>query len=185
MSLLSMPALTDYAYIGGGFIAGGILPRFVARGLDRIGVLGRVPPMVAELGIGALSSVVVGVVTQMVTKDKRRAVQTAGGALVGALGSLAVSAIEQYLPMEGFGQTAADVAVRQAVESEVKKELGVGGMGDFLTEAAVEDDLAMQGGMGDFVTSGEVAEASTVSGGVFGAEADEDVEEASDFEYEA
>lgn len=180
MQLVSMPSLIDYSYIGGGFIAGAILPRFVAKALDKVGVTARIPPMALEVGVGIVSTIGAGVVTGLVTKDRRRAVQVAGGALVGALGSLALSAIEKYIPMSGFGNAAADAAVRAAVAEEVKKNLG---LSQFLTEASVEDDLSMEG-FGDFVTAGEVEEAGTVSG-VFGAEADEDVVEAAEFEYEA
>lgn len=177
--LISKSALTDYAYIGGGFLAGAILPRFVSKLVMKVPGLDRLPPMALELGIGALSAATAGIATSMITKSRQRAVQVAGGALVGALGALALGAVEKYLPMSGFGESAADAAVRRAVESEVKKELGVSGMGQFLTEGTVERDLSMQG-MGDFVTASQVEEAGTVSG-VFGAEADFDIEEALDY----
>lgn len=187
MDLVSTSSLKDYGAMASGFLVGAILPRTVrTQVFDRLGLSDKLPPAATEILTGAVTATLAGIVTQMVTKDKRRSVQVAGGALVGAVGALLLDVVSKYLPggMQGFGAAdmSAERAVRNAIQTEMSKS-SMSGMGDFLTQDMVEDDLSMQG-MGDFVTSSMVDDAGTVSGLPFGAEADMDIGESLDFDYE-
>jgi len=177
--LLSVEAFKDYGFVGTGFVAGMVFPTLATKGLAKLGVVADVSGTVVQVLLGIGGSLAAAVLTGAVTKDANRAQQVAAGGFAGVLGGLAVQQIERLLPMAGLGQDA-EAAVEAAVEAELRRELGPGvsgsgQVGQFVTEADVERELA---GVGQFVELPDVEAAPVVAG--MGAEAGEDIEEVAD-----
>ena len=179
--LVAKSAVKDYLYVTAGFVAGGILPAFVSRGLYKIGILKSAPTQMINVGIGLGSAVIAGLGAGMITKRKDVGVKVAGGAVAGVLGALVLREIEKRgwfgaSSMSGLG--ASDDAVRRGIEAEIRRASGVsgGGVGEFLTEQRLSRELS--GGMGSFVSQEMAEDAPLVSG--LGAVVTDDIEEGTD-----
>ena len=157
--MIKKEALKDYGYILGGAVAGATVPSYVMRGLQRINLISDAPGTATMLGVGSLTSIGMGGVVAMLTKNVSRGVQFAGGALASGLGMYLAMKVQESLPMSGLGRS--DTAVRRAVESEIRKQVG---LGQYLTASEVEGASTVSGGLGQFLTSQAVEEAGVVSG---------------------
>lgn len=154
-ALATKNAAKDYAYIGGGFVLGSTVPRFVARGLNRIGILPATFGEGTVLAVGVGSAGLIGIGTQLITKDLRRTTQVIGGALAATLGQYIVMKLEEFMPMSGLGDTADQV--RRAVEREIARQSGVG---QFVSQTDVDEAPSVS----QFLTTEEVEDAMSVSG---------------------
>ncbi len=171
-ALTRKDALNTYAYVGAGFVAGGILPTLIEKGLAKLNVFpsGSTPVRVA-LGLGAAA--LAGIGTKMLTKSSEKAKLVAAGAVAGVVGALVLSKIEQMLPgatVSGLGS--ADDSVRRAIEAQVKRELSVSGVGEYLQPGELN-------GVGEYVNPAAVLDSNTVAG--MGLEASEDIPEVDTF----
>jgi hypothetical protein len=159
--MLSGKAMSDYAYITGGFVAGAILPRFINKALAKVGIA--VPGgMVADMLLGIGTSVAAGTATAIVTKDVNKGKKVTAGGLAGVIGAALVRYIDMALPMSGLGQTA-EVAIRSAVDEELRRA-GLKGLGQFITTSEVAESPEVSGTVGQFLTTAEVEYAPEVSG---------------------
>lgn len=171
-ALTRKDALNTYAYVGAGFVAGGVLPTLIEKALAKFNVFpsGSVPVKIA-LGLGAAA--LAGIGTKMLTKSSEKAKLVAAGAVAGVVGALVLSKIEQMLPgatVSGLGS--ADDSVRRAIEAQVKRELSVSGMGEYLQPGELN-------GVGEYVNPAAVLDSNTVAG--MGLEASEDIPEVDTF----
>jgi hypothetical protein len=174
--LVTKDSLKTYGLVGVGFVAGGILPSLIERGLARLGVSPAAStPM--RVGIGLAGAAVVGLATQAITKSREKAILVAAGAVAGVVGSLVLDKVVNLLPASvrppisvlGLGST--EDEVRRAIEAQVRKELG---------EYVTPEQL----GVGEYVTPEAVEEASSVAGVApgMGLETSTDIEETDTFD---
>ena len=176
-SLVQSDALKDIALVTGGFVAGSVLPTLIVKGLNKVGLMTGAGGTVAGIGIGIIASAAAGVAAGVMMKDRSAGIKVAAGGIAGVVGVLIVRELDKLLTpavsVSGLGQNAEE-AVRQAVEAEIRKSLG---MGDFLTEQSVESQLMGLGQgdvekgaavFGDFPTVSMVEEAPSIEGGAFG-----------------
>lgn len=172
--LISKSALKQYGWVAGGLVAGGVVPTLLERALDRAGVSTGGTAMRVGLGLGA--AVLTGIGVKMATGSSEKAQLAAAGAVAGVLGALILKQIETYMPgsvVSGFG--AADDDVRRAIEQQVKKELGVDGVGAYVTQEEL-----MGGGVGEYITPIDTVEAPAAAG--MGLETAEDIDEVDTFD---
>ena len=163
---VSETALSDYAYITGGFVIGGVLPRLLTSALSKAGVAVPYGGMIPDMLIGVGASIAAGTGTALVTKDTSKGIKVAAGGLAGVVGGAIIRYLEGALPsVAGLGQNA-ESAIRAAVDEELRRAGLSGGMGEYLTAEMVEDapEVAGDGGVGQFLTSEAVEEAPEVSG---------------------
>jgi len=172
-ALTRKDALNTYAYVGAGFVAGGVLPTLIEKLLAKLNVFpsGSTPVRVA-LGLGAAA--LAGVGTKMLTKSSEKAKLVAAGAVAGVVGALVLSKIEQFMPgatVSGLGD--ANDSVRRAIEAQVKRELSIsGGIGEYIQPGELN-------GVGEYVNPSVAMDASVVAG--MGLEASEDIAEVDTF----
>lgn len=165
--LFSKPALRNYALVTGGFVAGGVLPGLVTRGLSRIGVDVPVGATVdAALGVG--TSIVAGVVVAAVTKSRNDGILVTAGGIAGVLGKLIITKLDELLPMSGLGDVAT-ARLRETVEEELRRA----GLGQFVTPEEIQAAEEVSG-LAQFVVPEDFEEATEVSG--FGQDIDEGAE---------
>lgn len=169
--MISKQSVNTYMYAGLGFVAGGVLPTLIDKLLAKLNV-STGSSQVARVGIGLAAAAVAGIAAKMFLKSDEKARLVTAGAVTGVLGSLVLNQVERFLPgsvsgIGGFG--AADDDVRRAIESQVKRELGVG-------EYVTSDRLM---GLGDYTTIDEVVSAPAAAG--MGLESSEDIPEVDTF----
>lgn len=180
-SMVTQPSLMTYAYVSGGFAAGAILPKLLAKYILK----GEKSAMV-EAAIGIASSAAAGLGVAMATKNDQNGVLVAAGGLAGVVGNFIVGQLNKALGFSGLGQAAED-ALKAAVEQEMARagltggvgqflmpsqaeELGTSGMGQFLTEPELQMDVAQTEGLGqsmDLEATGSAAFAGSFDGSVF------------------
>ncbi len=165
-------ALNTYGYVGAGFVAGGVLPTLIEKGLAKLNI---VPSgsMLARTAIGLGAAAIAGIGTKMLTKSSEKAKLVAAGAVAGVVGAFVLQKIEQYMPgstVQGLGS--ADDDVRRAIESQVKRELGVSGVGEYIQPGELT-------GVGEYVNPDLVLDAPATAG--MGLEASEDIPEVDTF----
>ena len=174
-SLTTKSSLKQYGWVTLGVTAGAIAPNLIAKGVNKLVPSVNLDTPIMRAGVGIVGSLLAGAVAVMVTKSKDKGAMVAAGGIAGVVGAMAISQINMYLPgvagMSGLGAT--DAAVRQVVEREIRRELGVsGGVGDYVTQESLQ-------GVGDYATTSMVTNAPTAAG--LGLETADDVAEADTF----
>jgi len=174
-SLTTKSSLKQYGWVTLGVTPGAIAPNLIAKGLNKLVPSVNLDTPVMRAGVGIFGSILAGAFAVMVTKSRDKGAMVAAGGIAGVVGAMAINQINMYLPgvagMGGLGAT--DAAVRQVVEREIRRELGVsGGVGDYVTQESLQ-------GVGDYATASMVADAPTAAG--LGLETAEDIVEADTF----
>lgn len=182
-AMVSKSALESAAYVAGGVAVGAIVPNIVTKYLFKGEA--KAPWVEALIGVGGSLAAGIGVSLGM-KNDAKGALVLAGG-IAGAVGNLIANQLNQVLGFSGFGGSAED-ALRSAVETEMERAgltgmdmgqfllpgeaesvPGASGLGQFLTEAAMQTDVAQTEGLGqsmDLEETGSAAFAG-IDGSVF------------------
>lgn len=160
-ALLAKAALKDYAYVTGGFVAGAVVPRFVTKGLEKVGILKAPPGALVNALIGVGSAVGTGAIVGAITKSRSAAMKVTAGGMAGVVGSLILMELDKRGVLSGLGQTEAEAALRRAVDAEIRKQVG---MGQFVSPEQVAEVATVAGRVGQFVSPEEVADVESVAG---------------------